>query len=131
MQPQARNQGLASKGTYKLVQMKKLTHYLIAPLLLLLTSFSCDKDDDLEIMEATATLVWSGDYAVDGCGFIIYLNDQNYKPENEQEIDNKFKNQDSQTVRIKYTFPAEPKEYSCGWGLPKKSTIRLLSIKEA
>ena len=109
--------------------MKKLTLYFIAPLLLLLTSFSCDKDDDLETLEATATLMWSGDYAVDGCGFIINLNDQQYKPENEQEIDDKFKAQESQTVRIKYTLPAKPKESSCGWGLNKMSNIRLLSIE--
>ncbi|MBX0335310.1 hypothetical protein K3G39_18905 [Pontibacter sp. HSC-14F20] len=111
--------------------MKKFKLYLVAPLALMLTAISCDKDDDLQVMEATATLVWSGDYAVDGCGFIIHLGDQHYKPENEQEIDNLFKQQDSHTVRIKYTLPAKPREYNCGWGVHKKSTIRLLSIKKA
>ncbi|GGG02540.1 hypothetical protein [Pontibacter amylolyticus] len=110
--------------------MRKLTLYLAAPLALMLTAFSCDKNDDLEVMEATATLLWTGDYAVDGCGFSVYLNDQHYKTDNEQEIDNKFKTQDAHTVLIKYTLPAKPKEYSCGWGTLKKSEIRLLSIKE-
>lgn len=110
--------------------MKRLTLYLVAPLVLMLTAFSCDKDEDLEVMESTATLVWSGDYAVDGCGFSVYLNDRQYKPDNEQEIDNKFKAQESHTVHIKYTLPAKPKEFTCGWGAHKMNGIRIISINE-
>ncbi|PVY37372.1 hypothetical protein [Pontibacter virosus] len=111
--------------------MKKFKLYLVALLALMFTASSCDKDDGLDVMEATATLMWSGDYAVDGCGFSVYLKDQHYKPENEQEIDDKFKTQEAHTVRIKYTLPAKPREYTCGWGTHKRSAIRLLSVKEA
>ncbi|PKV75869.1 hypothetical protein BD749_0816 [Pontibacter ramchanderi] len=103
----------------------------MAPLVLMLTSFSCDKDDDLEVLEATATLMWTGDYAVDGCGFSIYLNDQYYKPDNERVIGEEFKQNESYTVRIKYTLPPKPMECTCGWGVHKRSAIRLLSVKEA
>jgi hypothetical protein len=73
----------------------------------------------------------SGDYAVDGFGFSIQLNDKIYKPDNEQEIDTKFKTESAQTVRIKYTLPAQILRYGCGWGKHESNAIRLLSIKEA
>jgi hypothetical protein len=111
--------------------MKNLNFSLLALLAFMLTAFSCDKEDDLEVMEATATLIWSGDYAVDGCGFSIQLNDKHYKPDNEQDIDAKFKTESHQTVRIKYSLPAKDLEYSCGWRKHKSNSIRLLSIKEA
>jgi hypothetical protein len=82
-------------------------------------------------METTAILIWSGDYAVDGFGFSIQLNDKLYKPDNEQVIDAKFKTESHQTVRINYSLPAKTLEYTCGWVQHKSNSIRLLSIQEA
>ncbi|MHC2993529.1 hypothetical protein OB13_18830 [Pontibacter sp. HJ8] len=73
--------------------MKSSALYLAALLTLALTAFSCDKEEAVvpEMQEAVATLYWTGDYAADGCGFRILLNEQLYKPENESAIAASFK----------------------------------------
>lgn len=71
--------------------MKKINLYLLAPLALMLTAFSCDKDEDLDVVETTATLLWTGDVAVDGCGYSVQIGEKSYKPENEGDIDDSFK----------------------------------------
>lgn len=68
------------------------------PLLLLLASIlllsSCCKDDEDTFTTAEtvdATLVWTGDYAVDGCGFMLQIGDIYHKPTNENDISSSYK----------------------------------------
>ncbi|WP_276497049.1 hypothetical protein [Pontibacter litorisediminis] len=63
---------------------------LLASILLL---SSCCKDNDSFTKAETvdATLVWTGDYAVDGCGFMLQIGDTYHKPTNEGDISISFK----------------------------------------
>ena len=49
-------------------------------------SLSCKKSNDSNNLKSDAVLTWTGDYAVDGCGFFITINNHEYKPENESVI---------------------------------------------
>lgn len=78
-----------------------------------------------------AILRWTGDYAVDGCGFFILIGDQEYKPENESVIGDKYKTNDDMTVLIEYRILSERIEFSCG-DLPNPLTreaIRIITLK--
>ncbi|MFD2245304.1 hypothetical protein [Pontibacter ruber] len=110
--------------------MKPLKLYFAALLALTLTAFSCDKEDDLEVQEATATLYWTGDYAVDGCGFVIYIDEKKYKPKNEGDIDAAFKKEEPMTVEVKYVLPGKQAEYVCGMARRQAESIIVLSVKE-
>lgn len=110
--------------------MKTFILYFAALLALTLTAFSCDKEDDLEVQESTAILYWSGDYAVDGCGFIIYINDKEYKPVNEDDIDAALKKDEPMAVEVKYVLPGRKIRYVCGLASQETESIKVLSVKE-
>lgn len=108
--------------------MKRLAFYPVLFSFLALSATSCDKDDELEVREATATLHW-GDYAVDGCGFTIALNGKEYKPDNEQDISSTYMKNEPTTVKLKYTLPGKKARYICGFGHHEAERIIVLSIK--
>ena len=57
--------------------------------------FSCKKEAVItDYVQKEAVLTWTGEYAVDGCGFFITIDGHKYKPENESIIDNSFKTND-------------------------------------
>ncbi|SIT83005.1 hypothetical protein [Pontibacter indicus] len=111
--------------------MRKPTLYLIAPLVIMLTAFSCDKDEDLDAVETTATLFWTGDVAVDGCGYSVQIGEKSYKPENEGDIDASFKVYEPIPVAIKLIHKGE-REIACGMlpGKSKRDFVRVLSIRK-
>lgn len=100
-------------------------------MVLMLTAFSCDKDDDFETVETTATLFWTGDIAVDGCGFSVHIGEKSYKPENEGDIDDSFKVYEPTTVEVKLVHLGQ-RDLACGMlpGKSKRDFIRVLSIKK-
>lgn len=59
--------------------------------LLLLTSCDEDEEDSLNTETVDAILVWSGDYAVDGCGYLLQTDKITYKPTNEEAIPDSYK----------------------------------------
>jgi hypothetical protein len=112
--------------------MSSSTLYLTALLALALTAFSCDKKEEVvpDIQEAVATLYWSGDYAADGCGFSILLNEQIYKPQNEGAIAASFRKEGPMTVEISYVLPGKKIEYVCGLMRNHSERINIFSLKE-
>ncbi|WP_242928428.1 hypothetical protein [Pontibacter vulgaris] len=111
--------------------MKPLKLYFAAVLALLLT-VSCKEDDDLQIITAEATLYWSGNYAVDGCGYKLQVNEKKYKPENEDDIPDKFQQNTPMQVKVKFAELSKPVEYTCGFSSTpiKLPGIKILSIEE-
>lgn len=69
--------------------------------LLLLTSCDEDEEDSWQTQTVDATLVWSGDYAVDGCGYILYVGETAHKPTNEQDVPDSYKTASPAAVEAK------------------------------
>ncbi|MCD4682950.1 MAG: hypothetical protein K8R86_06680 [Bacteroidales bacterium] len=104
----------------------------IANILLIVFSLllSCDKDEASSILISKATIKWS-DYAVDGCGFFITINEHKYKPENESNIDESFKTGEEIQVLVKYIKLNSQIGLSCGdspWGIYFDGIV-IISIK--
>jgi len=88
--------------------------------LLFLLFMGCDKDSNDDILEANAILSWTGDYAVDGCGFFITIGEKEYKPENESIIPESFQSSENMIVFIEYELSVQPVEYICGFEGPSE-----------
>ncbi len=111
--------------------MKHLKLYFAVALALLLT-VSCEEEDDLQIINAEATLYWSGSPAVDGCGYTLQVNEKRYKPKNEEDIPDKFQQNNPMRVQVKFAELSKPIEYRCGFSpTPSKaSAVKIISIEE-
>ena len=82
--------------------MKKTIICFSALTLILLNS--CKKEDSQGTTETTcAMLEWSGDYAVDGCGYRLFVNMDEYKITNEDIIPDKYKktNSNKSSIQVK------------------------------
>ena len=103
--------------------MKKYLSILFLAVLVIL-AFSCE---DNEVNIATdATLIWTGEYDVDGCGFFIEIDSVEYKAENEEIIPPAFKVDYPLSVSIQYIDLLYDIEYSCGDSI---STNKIKAIK--
>ena len=98
--------------------------------LITLTFVSCKKDN--ETIKDNGVLSWTGDYAVDGCGFFITINDHEYKPENESIIDDSYKIGGDINVLIEYQILNRQIENICG-DMPNATFtdgIKIISIEK-
>lgn len=80
-------------------------------------SSSCDESISCPNMEEhhpDAILRWTGDYALDGCGYIIVMDQVEYKPLNENVIDPGYKLDYDVKVAVTYEIPHDEKEIACG-----------------
>jgi len=67
--------------------------------LLLLTSCKKDNEEDYTTRETLdAVLIWRGDPALDGCGFVLRFSNEDHKPINWNEISESYKTQSSTAV---------------------------------
>lgn len=112
----------------------KLTHSLAA-LLLVVAAFltSCqNKTMKQESEMKEAMLVWSGEYMVDGCGFHVVIDDRQYKPEDEEAIDESFKTEEPLPVLISYELTGETIDRRCGLSTESRAMdgIRILKIEK-
>ena len=111
--------------------MKTFTRF--APILcaaaLLFTSCQDSAQQDTET--ANATLVWSGEYMVDGCGFEVVIADKKYKPENEDAIDESFKVEGTMPVLVEFVRLGTQLDRRCGLSSESKAmdAIRIISVK--
>ncbi|MHA6248165.1 hypothetical protein ACXYMU_09535 [Pontibacter sp. CAU 1760] len=83
--------------------MRKLYLYSLALLAALLSLTSCDDEEgcELDLRTVEATLHWTGDYAIDGCGYILKIGDVDHKPENEDDIPDSYKTYPPTAVEAK------------------------------
>lgn len=80
------------------------------------------QDVDPAQKQATGTVLYTGEPAADGCGWLIKINDVTYSPDN---LSSYFKINNIQ-VKIKYTVSEA--DYVCGWGT-KMKYIHLYDIR--
>ena len=80
--------------------MKNLKLSALFLLALVVLSSSCEEcffipknqqSPDSVLIDSPAVLDWTGEYEVDGCGFMVIINDEEYKAKNEEVIDDSFK----------------------------------------
>ncbi|MBD1395808.1 hypothetical protein H9Q13_01410 [Pontibacter sp. JH31] len=93
---------------------------------------SCQDTMQQDSETAEATLVWSGEYMVDGCGFEVIINDKKYKPENEDDIDESFKVEGQMPVIIEFVRLGEQIDRRCGLSTQSRAMdgIRVVSVKK-
>jgi len=101
----------------------------IIPLILALFIISsCDKDDEPIWKKSPATVSYSGPIAVDGCGWLIILpNNEVYKPENLPE---EFMIND---LEVDITYKILEETFRCGFtppGTPPHQVIKIDRIKK-
>jgi hypothetical protein len=95
----------------------------------LFTFNSCDEEEQVYTKEAI--LKWTGDYAVDGCGFFLKIDDKDYKPENENFISDEFKNFPNLSVLVKFIYLERKIPYGCGLTGPHQiAGIKIISIEK-
>ena len=92
---------------------------------------SCDlfTESENQIVTKVAVLFWSGEYAVDGCGFSVEFDHRKYKPENEDIIPDDFKNNSETIVKIRFIYLNNEIEYYCGFSETFKAEgIKIIKI---
>jgi len=108
--------------------MHKFIFLLIS--LITCSSFSCTKEADINRLTSEATIGWYGNYASDGCGFLIEIENMYYKPIDEEKIDASFKQKPTRVI-IEYQLLDEKDPRQCGLN-PEAifDQIQLLSIQK-
>lgn len=104
-----------------------MRYFLISALLLTMW-VGCSKKNEPALWE-TATIEFTGDYAVDGCGFWISIDKTEYKPTNEEVIPDRFKTLAPTTITFSYELTADISDYQCGLD-PTKRTVKTLRIMD-
>lgn len=91
---------------------------------------SCQMQAGNENETATATLLYTGEVAADGCGFEVVIDGKKYLPANEDAIDGTYKSSDSTKVQLEFERLQEQIDRRCGM-LPQPrvmDAVRVISI---
>ena len=121
--------------TYSSFTNNDMAPHLFLSLLALIAGLaSCQTNSKLgkEYETATATLLWTGEIAADGCGFEVVIDGKKYLPANEEAIDASFKSRDSTQVQLEFERLPNPIDRQCGM-LPQPrvmDAIRVVSISQ-
>lgn len=110
--------------------MKHYLRYSLFFFSLLLLGCKGEICKDLDIVETTATLIWNGEYSLDGCGYSVQIGEKQYKPENESDIDDSFKTQElftGTTVNLAYSPRGRRLDVACGM-LPATTSIDYIHV---
>ena len=101
--------------------------FLLFPLFIFI---SCS-DSEEKIYTKEAVLKWQGNYASDGCGFFLEIDDKEYKPENEDFIGDEFKTGEDISVIVKFKYLEKKVTYVCGWtGQLQTDGVKIISIEK-
>ena len=125
--------------------MKNLSQIMMLLLVVTIISSACEEYElfkpkgqpvDSVKVDSTALLTWTGDYFIDGCGFFITIDGQKYRAENEDFIDDSFKDIESpfQTeVIIEYKLLDQRSDFYCERILETGSLpmIEIISIQRS
>ena len=90
----------------------------------------CKDEDSGSVVTEEALLIWGGDYAADGCGYTLEMNDKIYKPENEDFISDEYKIHPPTSVVRAFEYLNRDIEYFCGMRPTKNEGIKIISIKK-
>lgn len=92
-------------------------------------SSSSNSNNETRIEEAT--IRWSGSYATDGCGYLVFINSVEFKPDNESFIDSTYQLVGNQNVTVEfYVLDNQIIKY-CGFTHEKQTFngLHVLSIE--
>lgn len=106
----------------------KLKHLTLFAVLSLIIASCCKKND--EIITTDALLLWTGEVALDGCGFLVEIDGTQYKPENEEIIPVAFQANDTTLVKVEYDENIKEIAFTCGLGGQAYGVLHLYSIEE-
>ena len=94
--------------------MKNLIKTMPLFLLVMILGSSCEKyfplptgpeaPSDSVKVDSAATLIWTGEYEADGCGFFVDIDSVRYKPQNEDFIDDRFQRSAYPAEQIVITY---------------------------
>ncbi len=84
---------------------------------------SCDKNK-VDIIKDEAIILYEGDPAVDGCGFFLSMDNNQYKP---IELKPEF-SEDSLTVYVEYQLLVT--KWTCNWQAIEYNEIKIIKIKK-
>ena len=105
--------------------MKKLPFTFLFVFIFGFISFSCKQSNDMSGSQYSKGLIrYLGDPAVDGCGWMIQINDSIYAPTN---LDTKFKI-DSLNIVLNYNILTSA--WNCGWRIPCYRQITITDIQK-
>ncbi|MEJ8800695.1 hypothetical protein [Pontibacter sp. H249] len=103
--------------------------------LLLISLFvfsSCEKEDESYTTETVdAVLKWSGNYAVDGCGFFLVVGEQQYKFVNETTIPETYKESGWDGTAVEVKMINYNKKIMAGCQVPVEvNSAKILEIRK-
>lgn len=98
----------------------KLTSLLLITILLLI---SCNKDT-ADLIKKEAIIVYEGNPAVDGCGYVLLIDENKYKA---IELNKEF-TEDSLIVNVEYLLLDS--RWTCNWQENKYSEIKIINISK-
>jgi hypothetical protein len=106
----------------KTKKLKKLPAFLfLFSLCISLLGIECKKEEP-DVQGADGLVLYYGDPAVDGCGWIIKINNTEYAPVN---LDSEFQN-DSTNVVLEFNLLDS--KWHCGWREPGYQQIEITKI---
>ena len=82
----------------------------------------CEKENEPDVQNVNGLVLYYGDTAADGCGWIIKMNNVEYSPIN---LDSKFQ-EDSLEVILDYDTLTST--WNCGWRKPGYQQIQIITI---
>ena len=111
------------------MKVQLLTGIALAIGLLFLLPSCCDHDDDeLEITELV-TLSWQGNIAADGCGYFVKTDNKTYKPQNEEDIPDKFMIDRDTVIEMSYIDLGQDITFFCGLAIDTLPALKVLDIQ--
>jgi hypothetical protein len=105
------------------MKIKILIKICLIPVLMVHTASSCNKDEHVMLESQQGLVLFFGDSAVDGCGWVIEIGDGIYSPVTLQSEFQK----DSLGVIVDYKILSS--EWNCGWREPGYRQIEILKIE--
>ena len=108
---------------------------LIGCMLLLLAGSlsSCEtKEEGCYTTETVDGIIkWSGDYAVDGCGYFLMVGEKEFKPTNETAIPDTYKAGGWEGTQVEVRILNYQKQISAGCQLPyQTNAAKILEIRK-
>ena len=92
--------------------------------ILVTSSFSCKKSQETDLLKANGLILYYGDPAVDGCGWMIKINDKVYSP---TILEADFQ---EDSLRVAINYYVLDSTWNCGWRDPGYKIIEIVEISE-
>jgi hypothetical protein len=95
---------------------------LLMPLCVILLTAGCEKEEEPEVQDASGLVLFYGEPAVDGCGWMIKINHVEYSPINLESV---FQ---TDSLEVELDFDKLNTTWNCGWREPGYRQIKITRI---